>query len=104
MTKYLILWQFNPALLQLTGEERVKLLIKLSEMIKENIKNGIIKDWGMSPDESIGYIISEQTEKELYAALLPFVSYISFKVHPMLSVNEVLEEIKNLPKQIFLSR
>ena len=51
-------------------------------MVKEDIKKGVHKDWGMSVDGSMGYAISELGEKELYANMMRFMPYTEFKVYP----------------------
>ncbi len=53
-------------------------------------------DWGMFAGRLAGYSITEGTEQEISLELTKYVPYIKFKVYPVLSVDQVLENIKTL--------
>lgn len=59
-------------------------------MIKEDLTKGVLKDFGMSVNGSMGYAISELPEKELYASLMRFQPYVDYEIHPILLVDDLI--------------
>jgi hypothetical protein len=99
MTKWLVLWEMNPNAPSPPPEELPKHWLKLTEMTKGDLQSGVIKDFGLTVDGSMGYAISELGEKELYASLLKYSPWLQFKVHPMLSIDESAEIIQKVAEQ-----
>jgi hypothetical protein len=67
-------------------------------MVKEDIKKGIIKDWGAFVGEVNGYSITEGTEVEIGNMIQRYTPFVYFNVHPVASVSHVEEVIKALTK------
>ena len=95
MPKFYAKWQLNPLTIPATTEERVKLWLSMLEMIKADMKAGVLKDWGMCSDGSGGYGIMEvASETDLYTALLKWIPHVNFDVKPVLTVDQTIESIK----------
>ena len=56
MGKYLLLWEVDRTRLPVSSQERGAGFNMLMEMVKQDIKKGIIKDWGVFVGERYGYI------------------------------------------------
>lgn len=94
MTKFLALWKEDTAKMPVSPEERISLATNLLNMVKEDFKNG--GDWGEFAGGGAGYFVYEGTEQEVALALMKYSPYIKFKMFPVLSVNQVLENIKKI--------
>lgn len=96
MGKYLVLWEVVEDRLPVDAKEMGAGWGVLIEMVKQDIKAGITKDWGGFVGEINGYAVSEGTEVEVGKALTKYAPYVRFKVHPISSVSQVGEVIKSL--------
>ena len=66
------------------------------EMVKQDIKKGLIKDWGAIVGELRGYAVEEGSELEVMNAVQQYTPFVHFKVHPIALVSQVDEMIKAL--------
>jgi len=98
MGKYLVLWEVDQSRVPVDAKERGAAWSLLTEMVKQDLKSGIVKDWGAFVGEINGYAIHEGTEVEVGNRLVRFAPYVSFKVHPVSSVDQVGEVIKSISK------
>jgi hypothetical protein len=97
MGKYLMLWEIDTTKIPVSPKERGAGWNALMEIVKQDMKKGITKDWGAFVGELRGYSIGEGSEVELMNTLQQF-SFVHFKVHPISSVSQVEEMIKTLIK------
>jgi hypothetical protein len=98
MGKYLMLWEIDTTKIPMSPKERGAGWNALMEMVKQDIKKGINKDWGAIVGEINGYAVMEGTEVEIMNALQQYVPFVHFKTHPIASVSQVDEMIKALTK------
>jgi hypothetical protein len=98
MGRYLILWDFDRTRIPVNLKERGVGLNMLVELVKQDIKKGLIKDWGVFPGEFAGYSVVEATEVELMIFIQQYTPFVYFKVHPIGSVAQVDEMIKSMTK------
>jgi len=96
MGKYLLLWEIVGERVPVDAKELGAGWSALMEMVKQDMKAGLTKDWGAFVGEINGYAVSEGTEVELGKALTKYSPYVRFKVHPVSSVSQVDEIIKSL--------
>jgi len=98
MGKYLVLWEIDRTKVPISPKERGAGWNVLIEMVKQDIQKGIMKDWGGFVGEINGYTVAEGTEVEISNMLQQYVPFVQFKVHPIASVSQVGEVVKNLTK------
>jgi hypothetical protein len=96
MGKYLVLWEVDQSRVPVDAKEKGAGWGALLEMVKQDIKAGITKDFGAFVGEINGYTIWEGTEVEVASGLVKYSPFVSFKVHPAASVSQVDEIIKSL--------
>ncbi len=96
MTKFLTLWKLDTTKMPENPEEQVAVHTKLLNMVKEDFETYQKMDWGEFVGGGVGYAISEGTEQEIALALMRYSPYIKFKVHPVLPLEKVLENIEKL--------
>jgi hypothetical protein len=98
MGKYLLLWEIDATKIPVSPKERGAGWNALMEMVKQDIKKGLIKDWGTFIGELSGYAVEEGSELEVMNAVQQYTPFVHFKVHPIGSVIQVDEMIKALTK------
>ncbi len=96
MAKYLLLWEIDKSKVPANPKERGAGFSMLLEMVKQDIKKGKTKDWGVFIGGYNGYSIVEGTEVEVMNQLQQFFPFVDFKVHPIASVAQAEEIIKAL--------
>ncbi len=98
MGKYLMLWEIDTTKLPVSPKERGAGWKALMEIVKQDMKKGITKDWGAFVGELRGYSIGEGSEVELMNTLQQFSPFVHFKVHPISSISQVEEMIRDMVK------
>jgi hypothetical protein len=98
MGKYLYLWEIDRTKIPVDAKERGVGFSMLMEMVKEDIKKGITKDWGVFAGEHNGYSVVEGTELEIMNQVQKYTPFVYFKTYPIASVAQVDEMIKVLNK------
>jgi hypothetical protein len=98
MGKYLYIWEIDRTKIPVNQKERGDGFKMLLEMVKQDIKKGITKDWGVFVGEFNGYSVVEGTEVEILKQVQQFTPFVYFKVYPIASVTQVEEMIKALTK------
>jgi hypothetical protein len=98
MGKYLYVWELDRTKIPVDAKERGVGLTMLLEMVKQDIKKGITKDWGAFTGEFNGYSVVEGTEVEILKQVQQYTPFVFFKTYPIASVAQVEEMIKALPK------
>jgi hypothetical protein len=97
MGKFLAIWEVDTTRVPDKPEDRYKNWIMMLNMVKKDMESGV-KDWGMFAGRLAGYSITEGSEQEIALRLTKYVPYIKFKVYPVISVDQVLENITTLSK------
>jgi hypothetical protein len=98
MGKYLLLWEIDATKIPVSPKERGAGWSALLQIVKQDIKKGMTKDWGAFVGEINGYSVAEGTEVEIGNMLQQFAPFVRFKVHPIASVSQVEEVIKALTR------
>jgi hypothetical protein len=98
MGRYLLLWEIDTTKVPVSPKERGAGWNALLQIVKQDMKKGMTKDWGAFVGEINGYSVAEGTEVEIGNMLQQFAPFVHFKVHPIASVSQVEEVIKALTK------
>ena len=96
MAKFLTLWETDMNRVPENPEGQMVLYTRLINMVKEDPKNGITKDFGMFANGIEGYTIEEGTEEKVALSIMKYSPYIKCKVHPIISVNQIEKIMKML--------
>jgi len=96
MGKYLMIWDLNLALAPADPKERGAAYDLLLSMVKQDIEKGLSKDWGNFVGEGSGYCIAEGSEVEINKMVQQYAPYVTFKTHPVVSLEQVDEVIKSM--------
>jgi len=98
MGKYLVLYELDTTRLPVSPKERGAASLPLIEMVKQDLKKGIMKDWGEFVGEGCGYVVMEGTELEIMNTLQRYNPFVRFKSHAIGSLTQVEEMLKALTK------
>ncbi len=96
MGRYLLLWEIDPTKIPVDIKKRGGDFGALMKVIKQDMKAGILKDWGLFVGEHNGYSVVEGTEIEVIKATQRYTPFVCFEAHPIASVNHTGEMIKAL--------
>jgi len=96
MPKYFMTWEVDPTKVPADLKERSALWGGMMAMIKQQMKEGTTTEWGSFVGEGKGYSVGEQSEKELFKTLQQYYPYVTFEVHRVMTVDEMIEAIKSL--------
>lgn len=94
MGRYLILWELDKSHVPTDPKQRADGWAFLMEMVKQNIKKGLVKEWGMFVGELRGFDIVEGSEVEIGKMITHYVPFINFQVHPIATLSHVEEILK----------
>lgn len=94
MGKYLILWKTNLSRVPEDPKEQLELFGKTLDMVKEDLKNGPTKDFGVFLGGNRGYAIKEGTEEEIAMNTMKYSPLIKCTVHQIISADQVEEIMK----------
>ena len=98
MGKYLALWEIDQTKVPISPQERGSGWGALLDMVKEDLRKGITKDWGAFVGEINGYAVFEGTEVEIGNLIQRYVPWVIFKTRAVASVNQVNDIVKALTK------
>jgi hypothetical protein len=88
MPKYYNRWQINPMAWPSDPAAQMKLSMALSDLVKGDLKSGLMKDWGVTTDGTHGYATADCSETEIYAMVLKYNPYIISDIKPVLTVDQ----------------
>ena len=94
MPKYFMTWEVDPSRVPVDIRERAILWSNMMEMVKQQFKEGTIKDWGAFVGEGRGYSVAEDSEIGIFQTLQKYYPFIEFEVHQVMTVDEGLEALK----------
>ena len=92
MAKYIVLWKIDttrtPDVTKEVGEQWSNFL----NVVKQEIKEGLITDWGMFADEDgAGYTILECSKMDAVKHVHKYFPSIEWNIHSLISVDESAE-------------
>ena len=96
MAMFMMLWELDRTKIPMDPKERMDGYTMLLNMVKEDLERGTLKDWGEYPGKAEGYCIVEGTVEEVFVEIMKYDPYIKFWVHPILSIDQVLNTLKSL--------
>ena len=96
MGRYLVLWEADESKIPIAPEERKFGWQMATEMVEQDIKDGLVKDYGAFVGQPNGFTIAEGTRDEIINMTMKFMPFFRFKVMPLASIDQVKEAIKTI--------
>ncbi len=94
MGKYLSLWELDMNRVPEDPKEQLEFFAKLQNMVKEDLKNGIIKDFGMFLGGDAGYTVEEGTEEEIAMCAMKYAPFVKCSIQSVISTEQIDEIMK----------
>ena len=99
MAKYLLIWELNPTYITEDPVERGTQWKQLMDMVDQDFKNGVTKDWGSFIAEQSGYCVVEGSELEVGIMSQRYAPFVEFETHAVASVDQTKELLNALTSQ-----
>jgi hypothetical protein len=96
MPKSWIKWRLNQQFTPTDPAEIGKLWMSMLEMVKADLKDGTLTDWGECYNGGEGYAISELSVQDVRTSILKYTPYILFDIKPVLNADQIVECIKKV--------
>ena len=96
MPKYLIMWELDADRAPVDSKERAQSWLLMTDIIKQDLKEGKDSDWGCFVGQPKGYTISEQNELTVMKDLQRFFPLVKFEVHQVVSVDDIAALAKSM--------
>jgi len=94
MGKYLNIWELDLNRVPEDPKEQLELFTKLQNMVKEDMENGPIKDFGMFLGGDSGYTIEEGTEEEVAICAMRYSPFVKCKIQSVISTEQIDDIMK----------
>ena len=96
MPKYFMTWEVDPTRVPTDAKERGAMWSMMAAQVKQDLAENKEEDWGCFVGETSGYSISVRSEIDLAKDLQRFYPFVTFKVHQVMSVDEMAEVAKSM--------
>jgi hypothetical protein len=98
MAKFLMVWEIDPTKVPTDRKERAALWGHMIQMVRQTMKEGKTKDWGVFAGGLKGFSVHEGDEMTVSNTVQNYLPYVTFDVHPILSIEQMEKLIENLKK------
>lgn len=96
--RFLVLWEIDKSRISVDRKERGQGWEMMTALIRQNMEQGLTRDWGSFVGESGGYAIMEGSELDVMNNLQQYVPFVTFQVNPVATLDQAEEMIKTLQK------
>jgi hypothetical protein len=97
MARYMVLWEVDPSRTPEDPKAKKAQLLGFGEAVVKQLKEGVVKDWGLFAGEMSGYTIFEGSTVDLHTFNTMWVPFVKFKAREVLTIDEVNKATKALP-------
>lgn len=98
MAKYLLLWEVDQNKVPADRKERAALWGPMIQMVKQQIKAGTTKEWGVFAGGLQGFSVTEGDEMKLSENVQKYLPYVTFTAHPIITIDQMEQVIEDLKK------
>ena len=96
MSRYLVLWEADESKIPVDPKERRDSWLMAIEATKQDMRDGLTKDWGSFAGQPNGFLIAEGTEKEILKSTIKFMPFFRFKTILTASIDQVETAVKEI--------
>ena len=80
MARYLVLWESDESKIPVDPEERKAGWLMALGAARQDMEDGLVKDWAAFAGQPNGLIIAEGTEEDILKITVKFMPFFRFKV------------------------
>jgi hypothetical protein len=96
MGKYLLLWEADESKIPVDPNERRDGWLLAIAAVKQDIKDGLVKEWGAFAGQPNGYMIAEGTEEDILKVTIKFMPFFRFKPILLASVEQAEAAVQTI--------
>ncbi len=97
IAKYMALWELDTSRTPEDPKAKKAQWLKFDEVVAKQLKEGVIKDWGIFAGEVCGYVVFEGNTVKLHTFLSMWSPFVRFKTREAMTIHEVIKANKALP-------
>jgi hypothetical protein len=98
MARFIMLWEVDLAKVPADHKERAAVWGPMVQMIRQSMKDGITKDWGVFAGGLRGFSVVEGDEMTVSDSVQNYLPFVTFDVHPLISIEQMEKVIEKLKK------
>ena len=91
MAKYLLLWEMDNTRTPEDLEERKTQYRSFQDIVRRQMKDGEISDWGACVGEMKGFCIIEGSAEDVHKLVLRWIPWVSFQTKELLAIEQVVK-------------
>ena len=93
-----MLWEIDTSRTKKDKKEKKEQYIGFGDIVDQQIKQGIFKDWGVCVGELSGYAIFEGSVEDLHSFTFQWAPYTSFECREVLTIDQANKITAGLPE------
>ena len=94
MAKFILHWEVDSTKTPESPKERQQQWLEFQDIVAQQMKEGIISDWGNNVGEMYGYAIMEGSEVLVQTLTEMWVPHVKFNVRLVLTIEQAVEATK----------
>jgi hypothetical protein len=98
MPRYLMTWEMDTSKVPIDPKERAKAWLPLTQMVKQDMQSGVIKQWGAYVGEMRGFGFCEGSEEEVLKMSEKYIPFVHFTTHPAVTIDQIEKMNKEMAK------
>jgi len=98
MARFMVLWEVDTSRTPEDPKAKKAQLLGFGESVVKQLKEGIVKDWGLFAGEMRGYTIFEGSTVDLHTFTTMWAPFAKFKARQVMTAEEVNQATKALPE------
>ena len=98
MAKYMVLWEVDTSRTPEDPKAKKAQLLKFQELVKKQLKEGVLKEWGGFVGEMNGYTVFEGRTIDLHTLTTMWIPFVKFTVREVMAIDAVNKATKALPE------
>jgi hypothetical protein len=96
MGRYLMLWELEQTRIPVDPKERAASWTTLTDMVKEDLKEGRTESWGSFLGEMKGYCLVSGSEMDVAMMVQRYTPYVYFKTFQVVTVDVIEAMLKQM--------
>ena len=96
MGRYLILWEADESKIPVDPSERRDGWLMAIAATRQDIKDGLVKEWAAFAGQPNGFSIAEGTEEDILKITMKYMPFFRFKTIPLASIDQAEAAVKTI--------
>ena len=98
MPRYLMTWELDATRVPVDPKERATMWLPMMEMVKQDMKSGLLKAWGAYIGEMAGFGLGEGSDEDVAKMAQKYIPFVHFTTHPLITIDQMEKMAKEMAK------